>query len=596
MFHVQIFTQIMRAVCNLLHGSYSMQMSALPVRFALIVGLVCSLVIAIGSGEAARRIALQRLEAQLTAGVRLRQALLVSEVARYRLLPRALADDRDVVAALETPGSNAAVRLNRKLEQLAGEVRAPVIYVIGSDGKTVGSSNWRDPDSFVGKDYSFRPYFRDAMRSGEGEQFALGTVSRKPGLYLATRAARLGVIVVKLEFDAIEAQWGMAQGITFVTDGNGVILVSSRPDWRFAATKDLSDTARRSEEETSGVSAIAPVPFARDAGGLIIPNGERKTYLLKSTAPDAARWHVNFALPLGPNVDTTVRSAQIVSGLIALILVGILAFIMERSRQRNTRTAQLEAAVAERTAELRSEMAERASAEQKASQLREGLRQANRLATLGQVTASVAHETAQPVAAIRNYAASSALLLDRGNHDDVRGNLATISRLADRIGKVTAHLRGFARKGGGEIGPVSLNEVIEGATLILREQLASVTLDLGPIRPDLNVQGERVRLEQVVVNLLQNAIEALYGVSEPRISIAVSVDRAFVVLEVSDNGPGVDPAIAPALFTPFATSRTTGLGLGLVIAKDIVEEFGGRLNLQPCEGGACFEVVLVRSQ
>lgn len=571
-------------------------MSALPVRFALIIGLACSLVIALGSGEAARRIALQRLEAQLTADVRLRQALLVSEVARYRLLPRALADDRDVVAALESPGSGATDRLNRKLEQLAVEVRAPVIYVIGGEGQTIGASNWRAPDSFVGKDYRFRPYFRDAMRTGEGEQFALGTVSRKPGLYLATRAARLGVVVVKLEFDAIEAQWGMAQGITFVTDGNGVILVSSRPDWRFAATKDLSDTARRSEEETSGVNAIAPVPFTRDPGALIVPKGERNTYLLKSTAPDAARWHVNFALPLGPNVAPTVRSAQIVSGLIALILVGIVAFIMERTRQRNTRTAQLEAAVAERTAELRREIAERATAEQKASQLREGLRQANRLATLGQVTASVAHETAQPVAAIRNYAASSALLLDRGDHDEVRSNLATISRLADRIGKVTAHLRGFARKGGGEIGPVPLHEVIEGATLILRDQLAGVTFDLEPVRRGLVVQGERVRLEQVMVNLLQNAIEALYCVSEPRIRIAVAADKKNVVLKVSDNGPGVDPAIAPALFTPFATSRTTGLGLGLVIAKDIVEEFGGRLSLQPREHGACFEVVLVRSR
>lgn len=570
-------------------------MSRTAVRFAIAAGLMCALLVAIGAGEAARRIALQRFGAQLTADVSLRQALLLSEVARYRLLPRALADDRDVVAALEAPQSRAADRLNRKLEQLAGEVRAPVIYVIGNDGTTVGSSNWRDPDSFVGKDYSFRPYFRDALRNGEGEQFALGTVSRKPGLYLATRAARLGVVVVKLEFDAIEAQWRRAQGITFVTDGNGVILVSSRPDWRFAATQALSTSTRRSEEQTSGVSAIAPMPFARKPGGLIVPKGTAQTFLLGATPPDAARWHVNLALPLEPNVDPAVRSAQFVAGLVALILVGIIAFFIERNRQRNTRTALLEAAVAERTAELRNEMAERETAEQRAAQLRDGLRQANRLATLGQVTASVAHETAQPVAAIRNYAASSAVLLDRGDHAEVRSNLATISRLADRIGTVTAHLRGFARKGSGEIGPVSLDEVIEGASLILREQLARIALDRPAAATGRIVQGERVRLEQVMVNLLQNAIEALHNVPDPRIAIAIAVEPKCVVIDVADNGPGVDPAIAPALFTPFATSRTTGLGLGLVIARDIVEEFGGRLSLEPGGSGACFRVVLVRS-
>jgi two-component system C4-dicarboxylate transport sensor histidine kinase DctB len=572
-------------------------MNRVTVRFAILAGVVGIALISFVAGEAARRIAVQRFEAQLSADVRLRQALLVSEVTRYRLLPRALADDRDVVAALDSPGAATASRLNSKLEQLAGEVRAPVIYVIDSNGKTVASSNWRDPDSFVGRDYRFRPYFRDALRTGEGEQFALGTVSRKPGLYIATRAAaRLGVIVVKLEFDAIEAQWRQAQGITFVTDGNGVILVSSRPDWRFAATQPLSASIRRTEEETSGVSAIARQPFTREAGNRIVPDGEGKAYLLRATRLDAARWQVNLALPLGPAVDPAVRSAQFVAGLIALILVGLIAFLLERTRQRNTRTAQLEAAVAERTAELRNEMTERASAEQRAAQLREGLRQANRLATLGQVTASVAHETAQPVAAIRNYAANSAVLLDRGKEQDVRTNLAAISRLADRIGTVTAHLRGFARKGSGGIGPVALDEVVDGAMLILREHLARVTLHIAPVQQGLQVQGDPVRLEQVLVNLIQNAIEALHGVSDPRIEIAIAARPDQVVITVSDNGPGIDPQIASALFTPFATSRATGLGLGLVIAKDIVEEFGGTLTFLPGESGACFEIVLVRSK
>lgn len=571
-------------------------MNRMTSRFAVIFGLGCALLISFGAGEAARRIALQRFETQLGADVRLRQSLLASEVARYRLLPRALAEDRDVLAALEAPGSaETAMRLNRKLEQLAKDVRAPVIYVIGADGRAIGASNWRSADSFVGRDYRFRPYFRDAQRMGQAEQFALGSVSRKPGLYLSTRAALPGVIVVKLEFDAIEAQWRQAQGITFVTDRNGVILVSSRAAWRFAATRALSAEVRQTEEEISGVNAIARPPFTREAGDRIVPRGSRQSYLLATTTSDPSGWQVHLALPLGPSVDLAVRSAQIVAGLAALLLVAILVFLIERARQRELRTAQLEAAVADRTAELRNEMSERAAAEQRAAHLREGLRQANRLATLGQVTASVAHETAQPVAAIRNYAANSAVLLDRGDAAAVRDNLAAISRLADRIGSVTSHLRGFARKGSGGVDAVSLDEVLDGATLILREQLARIALSIARDDHGLLVRGEKVRLEQVVVNLLQNALEAMQATQQPKIAITIMSEPERVVITVADNGPGVDPSIAPALFTPFATSRATGLGLGLVIAKDIVEEFGGQLSLKPGETGACFEIRLVRS-
>lgn len=579
-----------------MHMPIRWRMTRIAIRFAIAASLFSTAMIAWGAGVIAQRLALERFRTQITADAMLRQSLLASEIARFRLLPRALADDRDVVAALASPGPAAFARLNRKLAALAAEVRAPVIYVIDRQGRTIGASNWQTPASFVGRNYWFRPYFQDALGSGAGEQFALGNVSGRPGLYLATRAARLGVVVVKLEFDAIEARWQQAPGITFVTDRNGVILVSSRPRWRFAATRPLAAHVRRSEEQTSGVSAIARAPFRQDGSDRVVPLGENQPYLLASTPPDAAQWHVNLALPLRPNVDVAVRSAQIVSGLVALILFAVAIFLLERARQRQTRTTQLEAAVAERTAALRNEMTERAAAEQKAAQLREGLRQANRLATLGQVTASVAHETAQPVAAIRNYAASSSLLLDRGDHDAVRGNLAAISRLADRIGTVTAQLRGFARKGSGSIASVSIDEVVQGTRLILREQLARVPLAI--VRHDraLMVRGERVRLEQVLVNLVQNALEALHDTPAPSIEISIEGRADTVVVTVADNGPGIDPAIAPVLFTPFATSRANGLGLGLVIAKDIVEEFGGQLALQPGAAGAAFAVTLVRSR
>ncbi|MDP1028575.1 ATP-binding protein, partial [Sphingomonas sp. KR1UV-12] len=266
-----------------------------------------------------------------------------------------------------------------------------------------------------------------------------------------------------------------------------------------------------------------------------------------------------------------------------------------RARRRAGRTAALEAAVAARTADLSREIAERAAAEARAADLRDDLRQANRLAALGQITASVAHETAQPVAAIRNYAAAGEQLLDRGQVEEVRGNLRAIDRLTERIGAVTAELRGFSRKGSGTIGPVPLIEVIDGARLILKEGLSRVVLSLPDIPFDLLVVAGRVRLEQVVVNLLQNAIEALAGRADAAVTLTLDLHPDTVVLTVADNGPGIDPAIASRLFTPFATSRPKGLGLGLIIAQDIMGDLGGSLRLVPSTTGAAFAVELRRA-
>ena len=568
--------------------------SNLRVRVVL-AALLLALAAAWIAGEVTRTISLGRLAARSVEDARLRQALLASEIARFRLLPRALADDRDLVAVTSSNSPQSLAALNRKLEILAREFGASAIYTVDRDGLAFGASNWRKADSFIGRNYRFRPYFHDVVRSGSGQQFALGTASRKPGLFLATRAAGNSVVVVKLEFDRIEAQWRAAQGITYVTDAQGVVLVTSRPDWRFAATEPIPPALRKTEEDVTGVSALRPMPFRRIGANVIVPAGVEDAYLQISTPADVKGWRLNLALPLDA-VNANVRLAQGVGALIALLLAGITAGLAERARQRRQRTVLLETAVAERTAELRAQIQERAAAEARAATLREGLRQANRLATLGQVTASVAHETAQPVAAIRNYAAASAMLLDRGAVDEARANLDVIARLSDKIGAITAHLRGFARKGGhGGLDAVSVAEAIDGARLILKEQLSHVSFAAPTLAQGLAVRAERVRLEQVLVILLQNAAEALVNTRDPTISLTVTQDADDVILKIADNGPGIAPDIAERLFTPFATNRTMGLGLGLVIAKDIVEEFSGSLLLESAKVGACFRIVLPRA-
>nr|WP_209023245.1 ATP-binding protein [Sphingomonas jejuensis] len=554
----------------------------------LAAALILAILAAVAAAHIAERRAVSAIAAAARSDAALRTALLDSEVARLRLLPRALAEDRDVLGALAGQGP-ARAALNRKLETLATDTGAAVLYVIGRDGVAIASSNWRTPQSFVGTDYDFRSYVREARARGEATEFAVGTVSRRPGLYFARRNSDGGIVVVKLEFGGIERAWARAGGTSIVTDAAGVVMVTSAPAWRFATTRPLSPTAMAVVRDAAllGDRPLPALPFDGDrlAGVRVIG---------ASAPAQLPGWTLTLFRPVGPAL-VAGRVAALVTALSVLGLLALVWVVRERARLGRRRTAELEQAVGARTAELAREMDERAAVEARAAELREGLRQANRLATLGQVTASVAHETAQPVAAIRTYAETSRLLLERGDTAAVVANLAAIGRLTDRVGAVTTELRGFARRRAGDLRAVPLADVVEGAMLILKEQLRAVTLDVAPIDPALAVTGGRVRLEQVLVNLMQNAIEAMAATPHPVLTLSTVVAADVVRLTVADTGPGIPAHIAERLFTPFVTSRDSGLGLGLVIAHDIMIDLGGTLRQLPSAEGAVFEITMRRA-
>ncbi|MCQ8278575.1 ATP-binding protein [Acetobacteraceae bacterium KSS8] len=571
-----------------------MRIASAPIRpvLLLLAALVCAGLASLAAGALVERAAIRGLLGQARSDAELRAALLNSEIARFRLLPLALADDRDILAGLSGDAADRAA-LNRKLAGLAVTTGAAVIYVVGRDGIAVAASNWAQPDSFVGRDYRFRRYFRRAISQGEDDQFARGTVSRNPGLYLARRNEAGGVTVVKVEFYRLEAEWARAGGITFVENPDGVVLVSSRADWRFGLSRPLSRARADAFSEEASIAPTLlkalPVRAGRQDGRVSV---DGRAFVSASVSTGEPGWRLSLLLPVGAGPKDAARGAMAVTALAVLLAASLLWAMGARRRRVRRQTAELERAVASRTAELTREMEERREIEARAADLRERLRQANRLASLGQVTASVAHETAQPVAAIRTYSETSEMLLDRGDLDTVRGNLQAIRRLADRVGAVTTELRGFARRATGQLRPVALSEVIDGALLILREQLNAIRLERPVVDPALRVIGGRVRLEQVLVNLLQNAIEALAGRPDARVDLVVAAEGETVRLMVSDNGPGIPPAVADRLFTPFMTTRDNGLGLGLVIAQDIMSDLGGSLRLLERTEGAAFEITM----
>ncbi|TPL02262.1 sensor histidine kinase [Mesorhizobium sp. B2-4-14] len=547
---------------------------------------------------------------------------LTGEIEKQRLVPLVLARDDAVRDALRRAGKTAETALNEKLKAIAGDASASAIYVIDTAGIAIAASNAGEPTSFVGIDYNFRHYFQEAMAKGAASQYGLGTISGRPGLYLASRVddvgKPLGVAVLKVELDGVEANWRSSGFLVFVTDERGVVLATSQPEWRFHALAPLSaeDAAAAHEQLQLADAAFDPLPIRRGAGdGLatIGSPGKPRQFVevVQGLAGAVPGWRLWLLTPADAALSAAANTARLTT-LLGLLLTGLLAYVLTRRRRtRRLRqealarmNAELESRVSTRTAELTrsntalaGEIAERESAEAKVRRLRDDLAQANRLSILGQIAAGVAHEINQPLAAIRTYAENAGRFLDSGKSEPASGNLTSIVSMTERIGAITGTLRTFARRPGTAASPLPVREAIDGALSLLSGRIRDSGVTIVKPRGNASpmVMASRIRLEQILVNLLQNALDAMKDQPDPRIEIELAEQDDRILISVRDNGPGLGPEAAANLFMPFQTTKEKGLGLGLVISQEIAQELGGTLRLDPgCAAGASFTIDLRR--
>lgn len=492
---------------------------------------------------------------------------------RFRLATLVLAQDADARAVLAGENGRRLADFNRKLEALSQDMGAAAIYLLDTKGLTLASSNWQRPETFVGQNYGFRPYFREALSKGQSEQFALGTVSRRPGLYIARQLQAggqiLGVIVSKVEFDNLEAEWRKAGVTVFATNSHGVILITSNRDWRFKTVQPLSQPTQNKmlRDLDYGTNPLQVLPLYQNGqvGAVQDDDIASKKYAeaVKQLAND---WQLHVLTETQDTIRAAVLSSRtsVLAGLFALFALGLAMIYLRRSAAFK---AERNLAIQQR------EMSER-------------LVQLNKLAALGQIAAGVGHEINQPLAAISAYTSNAVTFLDRGQTDEARDNLNRVIGLAARIGMITSELLGFARKATGTITSVPLSKVIDGALLLLRDRLATLNAVIHQPKEDALVQAEAVRLEQVLVNLMANALDA--GQTGVEIHLSIEQEDGFVVLKVADNGPGLSTETRQSLFQPFSTTKRDGLGLGLVISRDIMADFGGELVADSPPKGAAF--------
>ena len=603
-------------------------LSRLPILLLLLAFMAVS-------GLAAHRIAQQLGLADLQATglhrLDLYTASLEREIGKYAFLPGTLGLERDVLALLGHPGDNAlAPRVSAYLEQLNERAGTLAIYLVDTTGHVVASSNWRRADSFLGEDLAFRPYFRDAMANGSGRFFGIGTTRGEPGYYLASALAdesrTLGVAVIKVSLEQLENSWTTVEAPAIVSDENGVVILGSVADWKFTTLRPLDEKTRSAFDQTQQYNrrALKPlgmnelreldhgarlVRIAKDGPEMVSVYPVAGRFLAQSRPLPGTPWTLTVLSHL-EQVDDIAQSRATVAVVVTALLFMLGLMANERRRHLKDRLAarealqkahdELELKVEERTADLsaanqllQDEVTERIRAERTLRAAQDELVQAGKLAVIGQLSTGIAHELNQPLTALRTLSGNSMRFLDRGDLATTRANLERIAQLADRMGAITGQLRTFARKSGGQLQPVSLYRALDNALALLDSRLAQANTDVCRSCPlpapialcDVN------RLEQVLINLIGNALDAMDGQPTPRIEIGCEVVGRKAWLAVRDHGPGLDDEVISHLFEPFFTTKQAGvgLGLGLTISAGIVRDFGGTLSgANHPDGGAVF--------
>ena len=575
-------------------------------------------------GDLARDKAMLALSEQARIDANLNTALLRAVLEKQRALPLVLSKDKALEVALQDKTAATISPLNEKLETLARGTQAAVIYLVGMDGVAVAASNWREPDSFVGNDYNFRPYFHDALKNRDTEYFALGNTSNRPGLYISRRIdgpnGPLGVIVVKLEFDRLESDWNDTGRPTFVTDERNIVLITSLPSWRFMTIGSMDQERIQSIRDSLqfGDAPLKPLPLSTisfESGDFLLidallPGRARNTDFLaiRSTVPSTP-WQMYSLAPIRPQIPASVREARLFAFIVLAAIASFAGLLLRRRQKlaarivdaRRTRM-ELEERVKDRTRDLslardrlQAEISDHRRTETMLQGVQQDLVHANRLAIMGQVAAGVAHEINQPVATIRAYADNAKTFIERQRLSDAIENLSEIAALTDRIGTITGDLKALARKGRSPSEPTSLSKVISGALVLLRSRFSGRMdqLDVALPPSELRVIGHSIRLEQVFINLFQNALEAVdTKENDGRIEVRTFVENDKVIVTVSDNGSGMPQHIRDNLFSPFNTSKEKGLGLGLVIVKEIVTDYGGAISAESSSAGTIFRIEL----
>ena len=506
---------------------------------------------------------------------------LENALSRFEHLPFILARDHTILSTLSV---GYGTPLNKRLESFAKSANIEAIYLMNPEGLTISSSNYADSVTFLGENYGFRPYFKKAAGGKLGKFYAIGATTSRPGFFIAEPVylenAFAGVVAVKVDLSPLQDSWRIGKESVLVSNRDGVVVLSSNPDWLYGALRPIPPERRRAieAERQFGDEPLAPLTWR--------PHGDHSwrisgvDYLHVETELPDMEWTLHYLAD-----DGIVSERSLLAAVVTAVGLSIILLAAATVRSERLRTA------------LRSSNEHRLRLEktnQDLKRARSDLAKASKMAALGELSAAVTHELGQPISAMRNYLAAAEMSLRPETQAE------TLSRLSEVVGRlehVAQQLKSFARQENRPIEQVDLKEVLAGAELLLAHDIAASQTRLEVIAPPSPalVVGDRLRLEQAVVNLMRNALAAMTDSDLRRLSVHLDWSPSQASITVADSGCGLGAHTLEELQEPFHTTRPSGegMGLGLAIAAAIVREHSGALTARNGDpAGAVFTITL----
>lgn len=561
-----------------------------PLSWRVRMALAFLFLIAVGTVWVTNRLLTDRFTETTQNRAELRLALysgnLLSELRRNAIVPQLLARDPSLIGALT---SNDYSQSSQRLISYVDEIGAASLMLLDKDGRTVAATDRNK----LGENHRNAAYFVEAIRSNatvftslEREFGGFGfSYSRR----IEDQGAIIGVIVVEVDLAKFERAWAGISDAVMVTNSEGRIILATEPRWRGKSVEEAlqqnpaGSAIERAIQATTDWTTLSADAYVMGEAVMRVDGRIpfRGWSMINFTTYASVRERVNAVLALE---------------IMAFALLAALAFYA-LSRKTALRMALFQRESAELralNARLRREIAERERVQETLAVAEQTLEQSSKLAALGEMSAAVSHELNQPLAAMKTYLAGARLLLRRNRPDEALTAFHRIDDLIERMGAITKQLKSYARKGQTILSPVDMSEAVASALSMMEPQLKARHVRISRNMPDhpVRVMGDRMRIEQVLINMLRNALDATKTVRSPEIEILLA-EGDTVTLSVRDNGHGIDDL--DALFEPFYTTKQPGegTGLGLAISSGIVTDLGGRLMARNAEGGgAVFEMQL----